>query len=111
MRVLAATLFCSAVSAAAQSSESTGQELAHDWNKGNCLACHQIPRDAQAVSRANIGPPLVDIRNRFPDRAALRSQIWDSTTRNPATVMPPFGKNAVLTEREIDLIVDYLYRY
>jgi sulfur-oxidizing protein SoxX len=51
------------------------------------------------------------MRERFPDRAVLRSQIWDSTVRNPDTVMPPFGKHKVLTEEEIDRIVDYLYRY
>jgi hypothetical protein len=30
------------------------------------------------------------MQQRFPDRAALREQIWDSTRRNPLTVMPPF---------------------
>ncbi len=32
-------------------------------------------------------------------------------SRNPQTVMPPFGKHKVLTEDEIDLIVDYIYQY
>ena len=89
----------------------TGRALAQDVYKGNCLACHQIPGDATAVTRANIGPPLSRMRERFPDRTALRRQIWDATERNPLTVMPPFGKHAVLTEEEIDLIVDYLYQY
>jgi sulfur-oxidizing protein SoxX len=51
------------------------------------------------------------MRSRFPDRTGLRSQIWDSTVRNPQTVMPPFGKHKILTDSEIELIVDYLYRY
>src|SRR5581483_4733907 len=80
-----------------------GREIAHDVYKGNCLACHRVPGDPSAVTLANIGPPLVDIRKRFPDRAVLRAQIWDSTVRNPYTVMPPFGKHHVLTEEEIDL--------
>ena len=63
------------------------------------------------MSLANIGPPLLHMRERFPDRAVLRSQVWDSMVRNPQTVMPPFGKHKVLTEEEIDLIVDYIYRY
>lgn len=88
-----------------------GREIAHDVYKGNCLACHQIPGDPLAVSLANIGPPLVAMQARFPDRAALRAQIWDSTARNPMTVMPPFGKHGVLTEAEIDLVLDYIYRY
>jgi len=88
-----------------------GQNLAHDVYKGNCLACHQIPGDSNAVSLANIGPPLVAMRQRFPDRALLRDQIWDPTLRNPRTVMPPFGKHGILTGQEIDLIVEYLHRY
>jgi sulfur-oxidizing protein SoxX len=51
------------------------------------------------------------MRERFPDRVFLRSQIWDPSMRNPQTVMPPFGKHKVLTEAEIDLIIDYLYQY
>jgi len=89
----------------------TGRELAHDVYKGNCLACHQIPGDSTAITRANIGPPLYRMKERFPDRAELRRQIWDPTVRNPQTVMPPFGKHKVLTEEEIDLIVDYLYQH
>jgi len=95
----------------ADAGKATGQQLAHDVYKGNCLACHQIPGDPSAVSLANIGPPLVHVRARFPDRAVLRSQVWDSRARNPQTVMPPFGKHRVLTEDEIDLIVDYIYQY
>jgi sulfur-oxidizing protein SoxX len=88
-----------------------GRAIAQDVYKGNCLACHQIPGDASAVSMANIGPPLTHMQQRFPDRAVLREQIWDSTRRNPSTVMPPFGKHKILTEQEIDLVVDYLYQY
>jgi sulfur-oxidizing protein SoxX len=88
-----------------------GREIAHDVYKGNCLACHRIPGDPSAVTLANIGPPIVQMRERFPDRAELRRQIWDSTARNPQSVMPPFGKHGVLTEREIDLVIEYIYRY
>lgn len=95
----------------ADAGRATGQQLAHDVYKGNCLACHQIPGDSSAVSLANIGPPLVHMRERFPDRATLRSQLWDPTARNPQTVMPPFGKHRVLSAEEIDLIVDYIYQY
>jgi sulfur-oxidizing protein SoxX len=96
---------------AADASKATGQQLAHDVYKGNCLACHQIPGDPSAVSLADIGPPLFHMRKRFPDRTALRGQLWDPMARNPQTVMPPFGKHKVLTEDEIDLIVDYIYQY
>jgi len=28
--------------------------------------------------------------------------------RNPLTVMPPFGRNRILTPKEIDAVVDFL---
>jgi len=97
---------------AVESSEvAAGREIAHDVYKGNCLACHRIPGDPKAVTLANIGPPIVQMRERFPDRAQLRMQIWDPTRRNPLSVMPPFGKHRVLTEPEIDLVLNYIYQY
>jgi sulfur-oxidizing protein SoxX len=51
------------------------------------------------------------MKQRFPDRGALREQLWDSTVRNPYSVMPPFGRHRVLTEEEIDLVLEYIYRY
>ena len=86
-----------------------GAHLAHEVGKGNCLACHAMPSDPKTITSANIGPPLVAIRARFPDREQLRRQIWDAGLINPDTVMPPFGKHRILTAEEIDLIVDYLY--
>jgi len=86
-----------------------GRELAHDFNKGNCLACHSAPRDSSAVTLANIAPPLIMIRERYPDREALRRHIWDPMQRNPNTIMPPYGKHRILTDEEIDLVIDYLY--
>lgn len=89
--------------------EPTGQELAFNNTKGNCLACHAIPGDPKAVTSANIGPPLVAMKARFPDREKLRMQIYDATKANPQSAMPPFGKHKILSDKEIDLIVDYLY--
>ena len=86
-----------------------GAKLAHDVGKGNCLACHRMPSDASAVTSANIGPPLVGMQIRFPERDKLRRQIWDAGQVNPDTIMPPFGRHQILTAEEIDLIVDYLY--
>ena len=100
--VLASTL------AIAQHNEQ-GKALTFDVGKGNCLACHMIPGDAQALTSANIGPPLVAMKQRYPERERLRAQIWDATRANPNTVMPPFGKHRVLTEQEIDHITDYVH--
>lgn len=110
---VAVTLLVGSTPSAATDAErvAAGRTIAHDVYKGNCLGCHQVPGDPSAVSLANIGPPIVAMRQRFPDRAALREQLWDSTVRNPYSVMPPFGKHRVLTEEEIDLVLEYIYRY
>ncbi len=86
-----------------------GRRLAHDFEKGNCLACHSAPADPTAITKANIGPPLIGMRERFKDRELLRQQIWDAATRNPNTIMPPFGRHMILTDDEIDLIIDYVH--
>ena len=67
-----------------------GKEVAIDRKKGNCLACHQMDDGSLP---GNIGPPLVAMKLRFPDRAVLRAQIWDATVQNPNTIMPPFGRH------------------
>ena len=71
--------------ARAQSAVADGQKLAFDRGKGNCLTCHVIKG----------GDQLVAI-------------IFDETKRNPQTMMPPFGRNRILTDQEISAIVDFL---
>ena len=83
-----------------------GKEVAFDRKKGNCLSCHMMD---DGVSPGDLGPPLIAMKARFPDRAKLRAQIWDAQVANPGTRMPPFGKHQALSEKEIDAIVDYLY--
>jgi sulfur-oxidizing protein SoxX len=96
----------SVVGAADADTIKMGKEVAYDRKKGNCLGCHMMD---DGVSPGDIGPPLIAMKARFPDRAKLREQIWDPQTTNPATIMPPFGKHQALSEAEIDAIVDYLY--
>ena len=83
-----------------------GKEVAFHRQKGNCLACHKI---AGGDLPGNIGPELVNMKARYPDKAKLRAQIWDATTVNPNTIMPPFGKHKMLSEKEIDLVTDFIY--
>jgi sulfur-oxidizing protein SoxX len=92
--------------ALAQGQAAAGEALAFDRSKGNCLTCHEIKG---GDSPGNIGPPLVDMQKRFPNRAELVAIIGDETKRNPLTVMPPFGRNLILTEQEINAVVDFLY--
>jgi sulfur-oxidizing protein SoxX len=83
-----------------------GKELAFNRTKGNCLACHAID---DGELNGEFGPPLIDMKNRYPQKSALKDQIWDATNRNPATSMPPFGKHRMLTDEEIDKVVEYIY--
>jgi L-cysteine S-thiosulfotransferase len=83
-----------------------GKQIAFSRDKGNCLACHSI-EDGEFPG--NIGPALKNLPTRFKSKQQLREQIWDATQFNPQTSMPPFGKNKILTETEIDHIVDYLW--
>ncbi|MGA8493881.1 MAG: sulfur oxidation c-type cytochrome SoxX [Xanthobacteraceae bacterium] len=83
-----------------------GQVLAFDRSKGNCLTCHDIKG---GDAPGNLGPPLADMKSRFSDRKELAAIVFDETKRNPQTVMPPFGRNLILTDGEIEAIVDFLY--
>jgi L-cysteine S-thiosulfotransferase len=91
--------------ARAQSPVSEGQKIAFDRGKGNCLTCHEIKGGDLP---GTIGPPLKDIKSKYPDRNDLVAILNDETKRNPLTVMPPFGRNRILTEQEINAIVDFL---
>jgi L-cysteine S-thiosulfotransferase len=91
--------------AGAQSAAAEGQKLAFDRGKGNCLTCHVI-RGGELPG--SIGPELRDIKSKYPDRRDLVAILTDETKRNPQTVMPPFGRNRILTEQEINAIVDFL---
>ena len=87
------------------SSLEQGEALAFSRIKGNCLACHYVEGGELT---GNYGPPLIAMKTRFPDRDVLRAQIWDAAVKNPDTRMPPFGRNRILTEKEIDLVTDYI---
>jgi sulfur-oxidizing protein SoxX len=89
----------------AQSAAAEGQKIAFDRGKGNCLTCHEIKGGDLPGS---IGPPLKDIKSKYPDRSELVAILTDETKRNPLTVMPPFGRNRILTEQEISAVVDFL---
>ena len=93
------------LSTASAQSASEGQKIAFDRGKGNCLTCHVIKGGDLPGS---IGPELKDIKSKYPDRADLVAILNDETKRNPQTVMPPFGRNRILTEQEINAVVDFL---
>ena len=74
-----------------------GEMLAFDRGKGNCLSCHEIKGGDPP---GNIGPALEDMK--APFRTAINCR--DLHRRDQAkstTVMPPFGRNLILTDKEI----------
>jgi sulfur-oxidizing protein SoxX len=99
-----AALFIMPLEAGAK--EMTDEEVTFGRKLGNCLACHMIPGGNLP---GNIGPPLIAMKARFPDKSVLRAQIWDATVKNPNSIMPPFGKHQVLSEKQIDQITNYIY--
>ena len=83
-----------------------GKAIAFERGRGNCLACHAIEGGELA---GNYGPPLLLMKVRYPDRAVLRAQVWDASSKEPLTRMPPYGRHRILSEDEIDLVVDFIY--
>ncbi len=101
-------VFASPIATAASHSEALkeGHRLAFDRKLGNCFGCHRITGTDQ---EGNAGPPLIAMSARYPDKSVLRAQIYDATVKNPNTLMPPFGRHNALSDKQIDLITDYIY--
>ncbi len=101
---LLGSLALAPVSTSVASAISEGKKLTFNKKKGNCLACHQIKGGKLA---GNMGPPLMGMK-RFTKKQ-LREQIADPAKRNPNTSMPPFGKHKILSDKDIDLIVEFVH--
>lgn len=72
-----------------------------------CQACHQFEGAEQA---GTVGPPFVAMKERFPDRAKLQAILYDAQVASkPHTMMPPFGRNGLISKQEIEQIIDFLY--
>ena len=108
---VAATLGCVLLTTPVWAADATagdpaaGKEIAMDRRKGNCIACHMIPG---GQSPGTIGPALVAMSARYPDPAKLHAQIYDPTVANPMSAMPPFGRNRLLTEQELNDVTAYI---
>jgi sulfur-oxidizing protein SoxX len=83
-----------------------GKMIATMTSMGNCDACHTF---AGAVEAGNIGPELKNMKSMMPDRRTFYSIIYDEQARNPQTIMPPFGKDAILTPKQINDVIDFFY--
>lgn len=85
-----------------------GKKLAFSRAKGNCLACHMAGDGAQP---GNIGPALIAMKLRYPDKQKLYNKIWGTSDsmKVPDSMMPEFGSHGILTDDEISKIVEYIY--
>ncbi len=72
-----------------------------------CQACHYFEGSDQA---GTVGPPFIAMKPRFPERQKLQNIIYDPhVASKPHSMMPPFGRNGLLSGDEIELIMNYLY--
>ena len=83
-----------------------GQKLAFDRKKGNCLACHTV---GGGISPGNIAPALIAMSTRYKNKKELKDQIYDATAANPESAMPPFGKHGVISDKELNAIVEFIW--
>jgi sulfur-oxidizing protein SoxX len=101
--LLTVMLSIEAAAETADSKTEEGKKLTLDF----CQACHQYEGTEQA---GTVAPPLVAIKARFPDRKKLYDIIYDPHKAiNSQTMMPPFGRNNLMTKEEIDKVIDFLY--
>lgn len=109
--IVAASLLMAGQAFAAETAltknQQEGQAIAFSRSEGNCLACHKIGNGTQP---GNIGPALIAMKVRFPNKEELVKIIWDPRKKfGRGVIMPPFGDHKILTKEQIDKVVDYLY--
>jgi sulfur-oxidizing protein SoxX len=107
--VIVAMWAAAAIASPAWAQNAQGLDIFVRPDKGNCIACHQVPAGAGPETKSNLGPRLEGTRMRALGRAALRELIQDPTRANPDTVMTPYGRHHVLERPEIDQVVEYLH--
>jgi sulfur-oxidizing protein SoxX len=72
-----------------------------------CQTCHNYVDTEQS---GTVGPPLVGMKSRFPDRKILFNIIYDPQVAiRKDTMMPPFGRHELLAKDQIEKVIDFLY--
>ena len=94
------------VGVAAEEKVNTPQQAGKKLAIGYCQACHYFKGTDQA---GTIAPPFVGMSARFPERSQLQKLLYDTHVAKPYSMMPPFGRNGLLTEKQIEQIIDFLY--
>jgi len=97
-----------------------GREIVTDSNRGNCLACHQLPIPG-VEAYGTIGPPLEGIAARL-SVPMIRLRVVDTRSINPLSIMPgfyrdprlinrpakPYRGRTFLTARQVEDVIAYL---
>ena len=75
----------------------SGKNIVSSSNKGNCVACHQLPIEG-IEAYGTIGPPLVGIGSRLP-KGFIRLRVIDTRKINPLSIMPGYYRDPALIHR------------
>lgn len=96
-----------------------GKEIFHARGKpkypgqviGNCTACHWVVEtELQNNDQpGNVGPALLGMKARYPNKQDLFNKIWNSTNTVPNSIMPPFGADGMMTKEDVQSLVEYVY--
>jgi sulfur-oxidizing protein SoxX len=86
------------------------EKIMADSNGGNCFSCHAVPARPDVVA-GTMGPPFIGMKARFASIEKLRAAIVDQKAISPETIMPPFGRNKILTPEQIDVVANHIYQY
>ena len=68
-----------------------GKRYATDRKQGNCLACHMM---GDGQSPGNIGPPLIAMQARFPDKPSCDSKSTTPPSPTPTAKCRPSAVTA-----------------
>ena len=113
------SLFVCGLSSTASAEQGSRSPWAYEYmtnpQKGNCIACHDLPGLSGLAS--NFGPNLKGVGAKW-SRDDLVRWVSDARTIKPDTLMPPYGNHQglvkvnptrkVLTAEEIKHVVDLL---
>ena len=68
-----------------------GRKIVINKDKGNCLACHNLPIPEESF-HGTVGPPLHGIASRL-SKEQIRLRVADEQKVIPTTIMPGFYKD------------------
>ena len=99
--------FLIAQNAIAAEKAKTPLEQGKELTVSLCQACHEFEGTDQA---GTVGPPLLAMKARFPDKKKLHDIIYDPhAATKPYTMMPPFGRNGFVDDKQIEMMIEFLY--